>query len=105
MIDFVVDNHPNPIPEGYIHGGMGVYLHGNIDQLAKYDICASSIDLKDLPDGIYPVTYDYEISCTLFFWSFDDRGHKRIRGFVVSNDDHLWMADAQSKFDNKVKYL
>ena len=107
IIDFVVDNNreEDKIPSHYIRGAMGVYLHGELETKAKYDICACSVDVKDFPDGIYKASYKRKTPCTLFFWTYMDGKVKRQRGYVVENTDEKWYEHALKTFEKRKKNI
>ena len=106
-IDFIVEdrNDERKFPEGYFPGGFGVYLHGELEDKAHYDIAYSSIDLHELDDGVYPATHKSEDQCTLYLWSHTEYGPKRLRGLVVLNDDIDGIKHAQMKYEQKSTFL
>lgn len=61
---------------------MGWYLHGKLDNLVGGDLCATSVDPRNYPVGIYEDNY------------------VRHRGLVVLNSDSDGMEFARKKFDS-----
>lgn len=107
VIDFIVEDRTvdRNCPEGYFPGGFGVYLHGELEDQAHYDIAYSSVDLRELDDGIYPATHKSEDQCTLYLWSHTEYGPKRLRGLVVLNDDIEGIKHAKMKYAEKSTFL
>lgn len=101
-IQFVVDKHDeSKVPEGWFRGGLGVYLHGVLEEQCGSDIPASNIDLHTLEDGVYPCFYGEE-ECTLYFWKIDTLGvYRQLRGLVVLNADTKSIEFAQRRFEER----
>lgn len=87
VIEF--DNLNNP-PEGFHASAMGWYFHGELENMVGFDIPSASVDLREVPDGIYAGSYK-GLDCTFFNWSYIDEDRysktKRHRGFIVLNTD------------------
>lgn len=91
-------------PEHYFNGAMGWYLHGELDNLVGGDLCATSVDPRNYPVGIYEATC-YGHNCTFFFWKIYEDNYVRHRGLVVLNSDSDGMEFARKKFDSNATGL
>lgn len=75
-------------PDGYSLSGLGVYLHGLLEDEAGYDIPWASSDFLNIPDGVYPATFNGQEGATLFLTRRSyELPHIQLRGLVVWNHD------------------
>lgn len=102
-IDFVSLDQEQPT--GYHSAALGWYLHGELENLAGYDIAWCSLNPRHIPDGIYDVTFNGDIKATLYCWKAEYGIHKQLRGLIVKNDDIESVSFAQDKYNSKASNL
>lgn len=79
-----------------------VYLHGDLQNKAGYDIF-SFLDEKPEEEGIYDTIVEFpdmKVLAKAFLWKAKIGG-KGLQGLVVSVDDEMCMKDAENKYNNK----
>lgn len=81
-------------PRGWVDGGVGVFLHGQAEGEAGFDIPASSVNLATLADGEHPAALNGNSGYTLFLW----RNPQMLRGLVAKNSDVKALEHARSRF-------
>ena len=78
---------------------VNIYLHGEIESIAEFDIPIFLDGDFPIEDGKYPVTYLPEnIECTMFLWF---NTSLRIHGLIVANTDTKNLAYAEEKLKEK----
>lgn len=99
---YAVDENKNDIvPENMISSG-NVYLHGEAEDEAGFDIPYADVVYRELKDGIYPATFNGKEGYTLYFWiSQVDVNYTIPRGLVVKNTDIEYQENALLKFTNR----
>jgi hypothetical protein len=84
----------------------GVYLHGEVERLAGYDLCGIvDKNPNELIDGVYEcqVLGVPDSPATMFFWIDKSRGNKR--GLIVFNSDTTHYKDASAKYNKREPHL
>lgn len=84
-----------PTAPGHVPGGVGVYLHGQAENEAGFDIPDSTVDLSTVPDGLHEATVNGHSGYTLYLW----RSTAMLRGLVVKEGDAEGHAHAQARFE------
>lgn len=101
---YAVDENRNEIvPDNMLSSG-NVYLHGEAEDEAGFDIPYADVVYRELEDGVYPATFNGKEGYTLYFWM--NRTDTSInytipRGLVVKNTDIVFNENALSKFTNR----
>lgn len=86
-------------PKNYHNACVGIYLHGELENIAGFDLTYSSIDPKTIEEGIHQVTYNNSIEATLFLWKVRVKGFEsKCNGLIVKNDDKENIHDANYKY-------
>lgn len=93
------------MPEGYFSTGVGWYLHGELEDDAKFDICACSVNPRTIEEGIHKATYKGDIEATLYCWQIKTGNHIQYRGLIVKNTDIDSVNFANVKFENRAIVL
>ncbi len=97
-IEFVCSSaSSSELPPGFFPGGVGVFLHGDIEDQVGYDIPDSSVSLWGLEDGKHPAKVNGDEGFTLFLW----RHPNMLRGLVVKDSDASALQDAEEKFTRR----
>lgn len=108
VTDVIEFENLNTPPEGFYASAMGWYFHGELQDMVGYDIPSASVDLMEVPDGIYAGSYK-GLECTFFNWSYIDEDRysktKRHRGFIVLNTDKAAYEFAELAYRTKRKNL
>ena len=80
------DNTAPDLPEGQRYYGLDrIYLHGEIENVAGYDLIVSLTGFN-VETGVYPVVINANgitYGCTAYIWEIDDLP----RGYVILNTD------------------
>lgn len=93
-------------PENYFNACIGWYLHGELEQMAGFDLAYCSIDPKSVEEGIHKVTYNNSIEATLYCWKYTSKNNNtKYLGLIVKDDDQESQQDANYKFIVKQQYI
>jgi hypothetical protein len=95
-IRFYCDGPTAPPRPGAVHGGVGVYLHGQAEVEAGFDVPDTNIDLATVPDGTHAVWVNDQPGYILALWR-SSQGPLRLRGLVVKDTDAEGLSWAQAK--------
>lgn len=101
-INFVPEEE---MPEDYFSTGIGWYLHGELEQDAKFDICACSVNPRNVEEGIHKVTYKGNVEATLFCWQIKTDNYVQHRGLIVKNTDIKSFNFANKRFESRSQTL
>lgn len=103
-IGFYCEGQSSKTPLAWFPGGVGVFLHGQAETEAGFDIPDSSVNLLLCEEGEHPAVVNGQSGYTLFLWR-----HAEVtglcRGLVCKNSDDWAMKDARDKFTRRVVRL
>jgi hypothetical protein len=103
-IGFYCEGQDSETPKGWTPGGIGVFLHGQAETEAGFDIPDSSVNLFLCKDGEHPVKFNGKTGYTLFLWRHAEVT-SLLRGLVCKNSDDWAMNDARDKLNRRVVRL
>ena len=89
--------------------GSGIYLHGELEDINRYDLTLFPDSNIPEEDGVYDVSVKIsdteDIDAVLYLWFGRFGGEKQTRGLIVMDSDKEGSEDARKKYLEKTSVL